>query len=183
MKKMMMAVAGLAMAIVMTGCGGSPKGVAEKFMNAVIQRETDKALKYVDTTTMTVKEIKNLKEALDNLGKDINDNKLEAEAFYEKVDVPGEDSGYTLINGAKYTGENARVSVQFKKEKDKKSEGRKLRLVKVDSSWKVIVSAVQETERDKDDKVVRDDKGEPKKIWVVNRDNIGILTKLDTEAQ
>lgn len=182
MKKMMMAVAGLAMAVVMTGCGGSPKSVAEKFMNAVIQRETDKALKYVDTTKMTAKDIKNLKEALDAAGKDINDNKFEAEAFYERINVPREDSGYTLINGAKYTGEDAKVSVQFKKEKDKKSEGRRLNLEKVDGSWKVVVSAVQRPEM-KDGKPVLDDKGEPKMIWVVNDNDVGILANLDTETK
>ena len=183
MKKVMMSVAGLAMAVVLTGCGGSPKGVAEKFMDAVIQRETDKALKYVDTTTMSTKEIKNLKEALDNAGKDINDNKLESEAFYERIRVPAEDSGYTLINGAKYTGESATVKIQFKKEKDKKSEGRGLGLVKVDGSWKVTVSAEQKQERDKDGKRVLDDKGEPKMIWVIKGDDISTLSNLDTEAK
>ena len=183
MKKMMMAVAGLAMAVVVTGCGGSPKSAAEKFMDAVIQRETDKALKYVDTTTMTAKEIKNLKEALDNAGKDINDNKLESEAFYEWISVPREDSGYTLINGAKYTGEKATVRVQFKKEKDKKPEGRRLELLKVDGSWKVQVNVEQKPEKDKDGKFVKDDKGELKQIWVVSKDSIGLLTNLDTEAK
>ena len=183
MKQMMMAVAGLAMAVVMTGCGGSPKSVAEKFVNAVIQRETDKAVKYVDTTKMTAKDIKNLKEALDNAGKDINDNKLGAEAFYEWIGVPPEDSGYELINGAKYTGEKATVRVQFKKDKDKKSEGRKLNLVKVNGSWKVIVSTEQKPDKDKDGKFVLDDKGEPKMIWVVNTGSVGILTNLDTESK
>ena len=137
MKKMMMAVAGLAMAVVMTGCGGSPKGVAEEFVNAIIQRETDKAVKCIDTTEATPKQIKKGKEGLDELGKTINDNKLEAAAFYEKITVPAEDKGYTLINGAKYTGEKATVKVQYKKGKDLKSEGMEVELVKVDGSWKV----------------------------------------------
>ena len=137
MKNVMMAVAGLAMAVVLTGCGGSPKGVAENFVDAIIQRETDKAMKYMDTTEATPKEIKKGKEALDELGKTINDNKLEAEAFYEKIRVPPEDSGYTLVNGAKYTGETATVKVQFKKGKDLKPDGMEVKLVKVDGSWKV----------------------------------------------
>ncbi len=138
MNKMMMAVAGLAMAVVLTGCGGSPKGVAEDFVNAILQRETDKAAQCVDTTEMTTKEVKDLKEALDELGKKINDNKLEADVFFERVQVPPEDEGYTLINGAKYTGENAIVMVQFKKGTDRKSEGMFLQMVKVDDAWKVV---------------------------------------------
>lgn len=137
MNKMMMAVAGLAMAVVMTGCGGSPKSVAEDFVNAVIQRETDKAVKCIDTTEATPKQIKKGKEGLDELGKKINDNKLEAMAFYEKIEVPGEIAGYALINGAKYTGEKATVKVQYKKGKDLKSEGMEVKLIKVDGSWKV----------------------------------------------
>jgi hypothetical protein len=137
MKNVMLAVAGLAMVVVLTGCGGSPKGVAEDFVDAVVQRETDKAMKYMDTTEATPKEIKNGKEALDELGKTINDNKLEAEAFYEKIRVPAEDSGYTLVNGAKYTGETATVKVRFKKGKDLKPDGMEVKLVKVDGSWKV----------------------------------------------
>ena len=137
MNKMMMAVAGLAMAVVLTGCGGSPKGVAEDFVNAILQRESDKAAQCVDTTEMTTKEVKDMKETLDELGKKINDNKLEAETFHEKVFVPPEEGPYTLINGAKYTGEAAMVKVQFKKGTDKKSEGMLLQMVKVDDSWKV----------------------------------------------
>jgi len=137
MKKMMMAVAGLAMAVVLTGCGGSPKGVAEDFMNAVIQRETDKAVKCMDMTACTPKEVKAEKERLDECGKKINDNKLEAEAFFERVNVVAEDKGYTLVNGAKYTGDNAIVRVQFKKGKDLKSDGAEIQLKKVDGSWKV----------------------------------------------
>ena len=45
MKKTIIAVAGLAMAVVLTGCGGSPKGVAEKFADAVIKRDAEKAVK------------------------------------------------------------------------------------------------------------------------------------------
>ena len=137
MKQMMVAAASVAMAIALTGCGGSPKGVAEKFVDAIIQRETDKAVRYMNVNNATPKEIKDLKEELDNKGKDINDNKLEAVAFNEVIEVPPEDSGYRLINGAKVTGERAEVMVQFMKGKDKKPEGMRVALIKVDGSWVV----------------------------------------------
>lgn len=156
MNKMMMAVAGLAMAVALTGCGGSPKGVAEDFVNAIIQRETDKALKYVDTTTMSAKEVKNLKEALDNAGKDINDNKLEVESILEVVEVPAEDKGYTLVNGAKYTKDSAQVNLQFMKGKDKKSDGRGLQLGKVDGAWKVKVGVRETMDKEGNKKFVLD---------------------------
>lgn len=138
MNKMMMAVAGLAMAVAITGCGGSPKSVAEDFVNAVIQRETDKAMKCYNVNNATSKQIKDMKEELENVGKEINDNKLEAEATYEEIDVPAENDGYKLINGAKITGEAATVRVQFKKGKDKKSEGMEVKLMKIDGTWNVI---------------------------------------------
>lgn len=138
MKKMMMAVAGLAMAVVLSGCGGSPKSVAEDFVNAVIQRETDKAVKCYNVNNATSKQIKDMKEKLENVGKKINDNKLEAEAINELIDVPAENEGYKLVNGAKITGEKATVQVQFKKGQDKKSEGMEVELLKIDGSWKVV---------------------------------------------
>ncbi len=144
MKKMMMAVAGLAMAVVLTGCGGSPKGVAEDFVNAIIQKDGDKAIACVDTTDTTLwtkKAIKGFKEEVEKLGKsqEINDDKLEAQAVSEEVKVPSEIRGYTLLNGKKYTGEEATVQVQFVKGKDKKSKGMTIKLEKVDGSWKVCI--------------------------------------------
>ena len=144
MKKMMMAVAGLAMAVVLTGCGGSPKGVAEDFVKAIIQKDGDKALACVDTTDSkewSKKAIKDFKERVEKLGKsdDINDDKLEAQAVAEQIRVPAEDAGYQLINGKKYTGERAMVAVQFVKGNDKKSKGMNIELVKVDGSWKVAL--------------------------------------------
>ena len=144
MKKTMMAVAGLAMAVVLTGCGGSPKGVAEDFVNAIIQKDGDKALACVDTTDTTFwtkKSSKEFKETIEKLGKsqDINDDKLEAQAVKEMIVVPAENKGYLLLNGKKYTGEEATVKVQFVKGKDKKSKGMTIKLEKVDGSWKVNV--------------------------------------------
>jgi len=138
MSKMVMAVAGLAMAVVLTGCGGSPKGVAEDFAEAIIKKDPDKAIACFETTDHTASQIKDKKEAFDKLGKKINDDKLDAVAIYEEVTVPGEDEGYVIVNGKKATGEKAKVTVQFVKGKDKKSDGMKVRLVKIDGSWKVI---------------------------------------------
>lgn len=137
MKQMMVAAASVAMAIALTGCGGSPKGVAEDFMDAIIQREADKALKYFDTNGLSSQAIKAKKEMFDRNGKEIDDNKLEAEAIREEIVVPPEIGGYKLINGAKITGENAEVLVQFKKGKDWQSKGAEVDLLKIDGSWKV----------------------------------------------
>ena len=142
MKKMMMAVAGLAMAVVMTGCGGSPKRVAEKYLTAIIHKDGDKAFECVDATDALFwdkKTVKGFKEAVEKLGKsdDINDDKLEAVAVREEIEVPAEKSEYTILNGKKYSGEKATVMVQLVKGKEKKSKGMKVVLVKVDGSWKV----------------------------------------------
>ena len=139
MKNMMMAVAGLAMAVVLTGCGGSPKGVAEKFVNAVIQRDTDKAVKLSVVSAIGSEiDIKKAREKIEALGKEINDDKLEGEAIREVISVPSEDSGYKIVNGVKVTRDEAEVLVQFVKGKDKKAEGMEVDLGKVDGSWKVV---------------------------------------------
>ena len=140
MKKMMMAVAGLAMAVVLTGCGGSPKGVAEDFAEAVAKRETDKAvdLTYEAAVGVDSKRMKNLKQSIDDMGKDqIKDDKLDAEVYSEVINVPSEDMGDTIINGAKVTRDSATVKVQFVKGKDKKPFGMNVELKKVDGKWKV----------------------------------------------
>ena len=131
MKKMMMAVAGLAMAVVLTGCGGSPKGVAEDFAEAVAKRETDKAvdLTYEAAVGVDSKRMKNLKQSIDDMGKDqIKDDKLDAEVYSEVINVPSEDMGYTIINGAKVTRDSATVKVQCVKGKDKKPFGMNVEL-------------------------------------------------------
>lgn len=139
MKNMIMAVVGLAMAVVLTGCGGSPKSVATKFANAVIQRDTEKA---ADLSIVSVvgseSDIKKAKEKIEALGKEINDDKLEAEAIREIISVPSEDSGYKIVNGVKVTRDEAEVVVQFIKDKDKKGEGMEIDLGKVGGSWKVV---------------------------------------------
>jgi len=137
MKKTLMAVAGVAMAVVLTGCGGSPKGVAVDFANAIITKDPDKAIKCYDTTKMSAADIKKEKEEFDKIGKEINDDKLEGVAINELIRVPGEKSGYKTVNGKKYTGDAAQVLVQFVKGKDKKPDGMKVELEKVDGSWLV----------------------------------------------
>ena len=140
MKKMMMAVAGLAMAVVLAGCGGSPKGVAEDFAEALCRREMDTLVSLMDTTGVTEKRLKKVKEGIEKAVKedsDLNDDKLSAEAFSEEIVVPGEVMGYKIKDGKKYTGEKATVKVYLFKGKDKRSFGLEVELEKVDGKWKV----------------------------------------------
>ncbi len=141
MKKIMMAVASAAMAVVLTGCGGSPSSVAVDFANAVIQGETDEAVGYCYTSTMTKDAIKKgLKEGrIEKTKKDIDDTKLEAIVYSETIFVPAEDAGYRIVNGEKIVnGERASVDVQFVKGKDKRSKGMLVKLIKVDGDWRVV---------------------------------------------
>ena len=132
-----MAVMCAVVAVAMTGCGGSPKSVAEKFATAIAQRETEKALSYWDTTAMSEKAQKDMKEVFDRDGKQIDDTKLEAECLCERISIPPEIGGCEIVNGCKYEGEKAKVIVQYYKGKDKKDSGMRVSLVKVDGSWKV----------------------------------------------
>ena len=129
MKKIMMAVAGLAMAVVLTGCGGSPKSVAEDFATAIVQKDPGKAFEFYDTVQITGGErfslrtkddVDALKKALEELGKKINDDKYECKAILEQYTVPPEDiTGYVVVNGSKkYVAETATVTVQYVKGKD-----------------------------------------------------------------
>ena len=143
MKKVVTLVAGLAMAFAVAGCGGSPKSVAENFAEAVIEKDSAAAIKYCKTNDMSKDEIKNAKELLEKIGKEINDEKLKAVAYYEKITVPGDGAGYKLVNGAKITGENATVKVQFKKGSDLKSEGLSVDLIKIDGKWKINLDSLK----------------------------------------
>ena len=139
MKKIMMVVASAAMAVVLTGCGGSPASVAAKFADAVIQRDVDVALKYFYTSAMTKGEIKSLKnDQVDALGKKIDDNKLEATVYRERISIAGEYEGYKIVNGEKINGDKAEVIIQFVRGKDKKADGMKVDLIKVDGDWRVV---------------------------------------------
>ena len=140
MNKIMMAVAGLAVAVVLTGCGGSPKSVAAKFAEAVAKRDTDKALSLTvqSACRANAKAMKALSNKIEGIGKDdINDPMLEAEVYSETVFVPKEDGGYEVVNGAKVTPDWAEVVIQYVKGKDKKPNGMALRMKKVDGKWKV----------------------------------------------
>ena len=163
MKKKLMFVASMAMAVVLMGCGGSKdksseaekeaagsvgsaKGAAEQFVNAVIKCDVDKAVAYCDIFGETKREERNAKEKIENgireMSRKIDDDKLEGKAIQEEI-FGGR--GYEIVNGKKYT-DRATVVVQFVKEKDKKTNGMKVELMAVDGSWKV-----------KDFDMVRDD--------------------------
>ena len=151
MKKMLVFVASVATAIALTSCGcskgksgeaekeaaesaGSAKGVAERFVTAIVQRNLDAAWALYDPAEpMSKARARSAKEAIERLGKDINDDKLEGKSIREVI--RGGD-GYKIVNGKKYT-DQARVVVQFVKGKDKKPDGMKVELVAVDGSWKV----------------------------------------------
>lgn len=149
MKHVMIAVAGLALAVVLTGCGGSPKGVAEKFAEAVITRDAEKAVKLSLVSRVgSENDIKKFREKIDAQGKDINDDKLEAETLREVITVPSKDASYKIVNGVKMTRDEAEVVVQFVKGKDKKENGLEIDLAKVDGSW-VVVSFSSKSNLDK----------------------------------
>ena len=137
MNKMMMAVLGMGAAVLMTGCGGSPSSVAEDFAEALIQREAEDAIACYDTVSMSVDEIKAMKESFEQTGKSIDDTKLTVQTINEVVEVPSEVAGYTLVNGKKVTGEDATVTVQFVKGKDLKDYGMTVNLHKIGGKWKV----------------------------------------------
>ena len=123
----------------------SPKDVAEDFVNAIVQRDLDKAFEFYDPfeesgrrfVLRPRKQRDNIKKKLEDLGHELNAEKLECEAILEDIVVPPEFYGYHLVNGKKYTGETARVLLQFVKGDAKKSDGLEIALVKVDDSWKV----------------------------------------------
>ncbi len=149
-KKLITAAVSVALVVLSAGWRSSPKGVAEDFVNAVIQCEPVKAFKFYDMVMLggasdykmwTSEDAKKLKGELESLGKEINDTKYEGEAIMEVIRIPPEDSGFMLVNGRKYTGEQAEVTVQFVKGRDRKPSGLKVSLVKVDDTWKVVKHA------------------------------------------
>lgn len=137
MNKLMMSVLGVGAAVLMTGCGGSPSGVAEDFAEAVIQREAEDAIACYDTVSLSFDGIKAMKESFEQTGKAIDDTKLTVQTINEVIHVPPEDAGYTMINGKKVTGEEATVVVQFVKGKDLKDYGMTVNLRKIGGKWKV----------------------------------------------
>ena len=135
----MLAVASVAITVVLTGCSRSPSRVAEKFANAVIQRDTEAAVNYYFTAAMTPTEIKSLRDdQIEEIGKAIDDSKLEASTYRERIVVASENSGHKIINGKKVSEDTADVTNQYVKGKEKKSNGMHVDLVKVDDAWRVL---------------------------------------------
>ncbi len=158
MKKTMMAVVGLAMAVVLTGCRGSalsesPSSVAEDFAKAIIQRRPAEALDLCDVKlygqsvgrdlrirpSMKSKSyVRRLKDDFEKDGKKIDDDMLEGVAVMEVIMTPSDIFPKYHLDGKECTGETAAVTIQFVKGKDKKSKGMEVELLKIDGSWKVI---------------------------------------------
>ena len=151
MKKMLVFVASVATAIALTSCGcskdksseeekeaaesaGSAKGVAERFVTAIAQKKVDAAWALYDPAEpMSKAKASSAKAGLEELGKEINDDKLVGKAIREVIRG---GAGYKIVNGKKYT-DQATVIVQFVREKEKQSRGMEVELVAVDGSWKV----------------------------------------------
>ena len=100
MKKTLMLVACMAMAVALTGCGGSPSAVAEDFVNAIIQKDVGTAIAlYVPEFFQDVADRKQVKEDLERLSRRIDDTKREGHAILEVVSTPGKDNVIMSING------------------------------------------------------------------------------------
>ena len=156
MKKIVMAVVSVALVVALTGCGksakdkseskgreeketenvGSPKRVAEDFVRALTSdRDARKAERYVDTTQMTSEDIREMKKFLEKVCSERLPPEFNFETICESISVP--NAGHKLVNGVKYTGERAEVSIQFKSGRFKTRFGALIQLVKVDGSWKI----------------------------------------------
>ncbi len=137
MKKIVMSVMGVAMAVVLTGCGGSPKDIAEEFATALVQGESEAAFNCFDVDDYRSKERKDVIDDIEDLKKKIGDDKLGAETIYECIELEDEDKGYKIVDGKKILG-FATVVEQFVKGEDKKSFGMKVDFIKKDGDWFVI---------------------------------------------
>ncbi len=164
MKKMMM-LTGVVLAVVLSGCqkvglGSSPSDVAVDFARAIIQKNTSEALDLCDIklygggnfrpTLKSKSQIKDIKEKFERDGKELDDDRCEGVAIMEFITTPSEMSPTYHVDGQEYTGEWARVTVQYVRGKDKKSKGLTVHLVKVGGSWKVI-DYNKESDLDDDD--------------------------------
>ena len=157
MKKMMM-LTGVVLAVVLSGCqkvglGSSPSDVAVDFARAIIQRNPSEALDLCDIklysssshrgfdinpTVKSKKEIKKIKEKFEEDGKSLNDDRCEGIAIMEVITTPSDLFPTYHVDGQEYTGESARVTVQYVRGNDKKSNGLTVHLAKVGGMWKVI---------------------------------------------
>ena len=164
MRKTVMAVAGAALAVALAGCSGSsivgdsPSGVAEDFARAIIDKDTSAALGLCDIKFYKMRDddsrpyvryrsgpslksqsdVRKIKDDFEKMGKDIDDDKLDVVAVMEVVETPGEHAGSAYVDGKKYTGESAEVTVQCVRGGDKKKKGLVVSLIKADGAWKVI---------------------------------------------
>ena len=157
MKKMLM-VAGVVLAVVLSGCqkvglGSSPSDVAVDFARAIVQKDPSAALDLCDIklygssshrgfdinpTVKSKSDIKKFKEKFEKDGKELDDDKCEGIAILEVIMTPSDLLPTYHVDGQEYTGESARVTVQYVRGKDKKSKGMTVSLIKVDGAWKVI---------------------------------------------
>lgn len=156
MKKMMM-LTGVVLAVVLSGCqkvglGSSPSDVAVDFAQAIVQKDPSAALDLCDIklygssshrgfdinpTVKSKSDIKKLKEKFERDGKELDDDKCEGVAIMEVITTPSDLFPTYHVDGQEYTGESARVTVQYVRGKDKKSKGMTVSLIKVDGAWKV----------------------------------------------
>ena len=160
MKKTLMLVASVAMAVVLTGCGGSKssgdaekgassgsvssaRSAAEGFVGAVIKGDLQAAVACYDTLEFdelrqrTEEEKKELEAKLQDFIKFFK-NKGEGEniagtAISEVIRGGGR---YVIVDGKKCT-EEAKVVVQIVRNGDKQDAGVQVELVSVDGAWKI----------------------------------------------
>ena len=157
MKKMLM-FAGVVLVVALSGCqkaglGSSPSDVAVDFARAIIQKDPSEALDLCDIklygssshrgfemnpTVKSKSDIKELKEKFEKNGKELDDDRCEGVAIMEVIMTPSEMFPTYHVDGQEYTGESAKVTVQYVRGKDKKSKGLTVSLIKVDGLWKVI---------------------------------------------
>ena len=157
MKRIAMCVAGLVLAIVLSGCQkagfvSSPSDVAVDFARAIIQKNPSEALDLCDVklygsvshglsfnpTVKSKDEIKKIKEKFERDGRELDDDRCECLAIMEFITTPSDLFPTYHVDGQEYTGEYARVTVQYMRGKDKKSKGLTVNLVRVGDTWKVV---------------------------------------------
>ena len=186
MKKMMTLVAGMAMAVVLTGCGGSKdssaaaeqeaaegvgsaKGVAERFVNAIIQKKVDAAYATCSAYSFDKRggnvqkrskaDVQKLKKELEGLGEELGNDKLQGKAIKEVING---GPRYLIVDGKKFNA-HAVVTVQLMQDKVKTSKGIRVELRGGDEGWKVTscdtVSGLDTSDgEEKPSKKVKDDK-------------------------
>ncbi len=148
MKKIMMAVLGMALAVILTGCSKSEdkgqttesnpeyKKVAEDFVNALIQGDVEKAIQCVDTSAAKPEDVTDIKAGLSIVSQEINDKTLVAKLskFLPKDDAK---------TGIK------KVIVQFMKGEEKTPNGRQVQLKQVEGTWKIVLGETLILNKDK----------------------------------